>query len=116
MTKLVLSVLLFLLGQILIWFQTNGQFIWTWFEKNPLILSIVGGSTISYAFIYGTKFAYEHFDGLLWPGRFLGFALGISSYAVLTWLFMGEGINLKTMTSLILAIGIICVQLFWKIS
>jgi hypothetical protein len=114
MSKLTLSVLLFLLGQIAIWFQTNGQFLWKWFANNPLILSLVGGSTISYAFIYGTKFAYEHFDGLLWPGRFLGFALGISSYAVLTWWFMGEGISLKTFTSLILSAGVICVQLFWK--
>ena len=114
MTKLTLSVLLFLFGQTLIWFQTNGQFIWKWFDKNPLILSIVGGSTISYAFILATRYAYDHFDGLLWPGRFLGFALGISSYALLTWWFMGESISLKTFTSLILSAGIICVQLFWK--
>ncbi len=79
-----------------------------------LILSIVGGSTISYAFILATRYAYDHFDGLLWPGRFLGFALGISSYAILTWLVMGEGISLKTFTSLILSAGIISVQLFWK--
>ncbi len=114
MSKLLLSIILFLTGQTLIWFQTNGQFLWTWFAKNPLILSIIGGTTISYTFILGTKYAFEHFDGLLWPGRFLGFALGISSYALLTWVFMGEGISLKTFTSLILAIGIICVQLFWK--
>jgi len=114
MSKLTLCVLLFLFGQTLIWFQTNGQFLWKWFEKHPLILSITMGTTISYAFIIATKFAFEHFDGLLWPGRFLGFALGISSYAILTWIFMGEGISLKTLTSLILAAGIICVQLFWK--
>ncbi len=114
MSKLTLCVLLFLFGQTLIWFQTNGQFLWKWFEKHPLILSITMGTTISYAFIMATKYAYEHFDGLLWPGRFLGFALGISSYAILTWIFMGEGISLKTFTLLILATGIICVQLFWK--
>ena len=108
MSKLTLCVLLFLFGQTTIWFQTNGQFIWPWFQKNPLFLSIVGGSTISYAFILATKYAFEHFDGLLWPGRFIGFALGITSYA------MGEGITLKTLTSLILSAGIICVQLFWK--
>ena len=114
MSKLLLSILLFLTGQILIWFQTNGQFLWEWFAKNTLLLSVIGGTTISYTFILGTKYAVEHFDGLLWPGRFLGFALGISSYALLTWYFMGEGITLKTFTSLILAVGIICVQLFWK--
>ena len=114
MSKLLVSVFLFLIGQILIWFQTNGQFLWKWFAENTLVLSLVGGTTISYTFILGTKYAVEHFDGLLWPGRFLGFALGISSYAILTWYFMGEGITLKTLTSLILATGIICVQLFWK--
>ena len=114
MSKLLASIILFLIGQILIWFQTNGQFLWTWFDRNPLFLSLVGGTTISYTFIYGTRFAYEHFDGLLWPGRFMGFALGISSFAILSWIFMGEGITLKTMTSLMIAIGIICVQLFWK--
>ena len=114
MSKLTLAVLLFLVGQSIIWFQTNGQFLWKWFDKNPLILSIGLGSIISYVFIIATKYSYEYFDGLLWPGRFLGFALGISSYAVLTWIFMGEGISIKTMTSLILALGIICVQIFWK--
>jgi len=114
MSKLLLCIILFLLGQTLIWFQTNGQFIWPWFDRNPWILSIIGGTTISYAFILATKLAVQHFDGLLWPGRFLGFAIGITSYALLTWWFMGEGITLKTFTSLILATEIICVQLFWK--
>ena len=114
MNKLTLTIVLFLFGQTLIWFQTNGQFLWKWFEKNPLILSITMGTAISYSFILATKYAVEHFDGLLWPGRFVGFALGISSYALLTWFFMGEGITLKTFTSLILSAGIICVQLFWK--
>ena len=116
MSKLLLSSVLFMAGHILIWFQLNGQFKWTWFEKNPHILAIALGSIISYTFIYGTKYCVEYFDGILWPGRFIGFALGISSYALMTWYFMGEGINLKTLTSLILATGIICVQLFWKIS
>ena len=114
MSKLFMSAALFLMGQTLIWFQTNGQFLWPWFKRNPLILSIVGGTTISYAFIIATKFAVEHFDGQLWPGRFLGFSLGMISYALLTWWLMGEGITYKTATSLILATGIICVQIFWK--
>ena len=114
MSKLFLSAALFLTGQTLIWFQTNGQFVWPWFKRNPIILSLFGGSIISYAFIIATRFAVEHFDGQLWPGRFLGFSLGMISYALLTWYFLGEGINTKTATSLILATGIICVQIFWK--
>tara|TARA_R110002012_G_scaffold298344_1_gene496712 strand:- start:679 stop:1023 length:345 start_codon:yes stop_codon:yes gene_type:complete len=114
MSKLFLSAALFLTGQTLIWFQTNGQFVWPWFKRNPIILSLFGGSIISYAFIIATRLAVEHFDGQLWPGRFLGFSLGMISYALLTWYFLGEGISTKTATSLILATGIICVQIFWK--
>jgi len=106
--------LLFFVGQALIWFQTNGQFIWPWFKKNPLIISILGGTIISYLFIKATAYVVEHFEGLLWPGRFIGFASGMIVFAICTWAFFGETINLKTGISLALATMLICVQLFWK--
>lgn len=106
--------LLFLAGQTLIWFQTNGQFINEWAKKNPLILSVVGGTAISYMFIKATAFIATYYDGALWPGRFIGFSMGITSFAFLTWYFLGEGINMKTSVSLVLAFALIAVQLFWK--
>jgi len=111
-----LGILFYLIGQTLIWFQTNGQFISPWAKKNTLLLSIVGGTIISWFFINGTRLVADHYDGLLWPGRFLGFSMGITSFAFLTWYFMGEGINIKTWVSLALAFALICVQLFWKVS
>ena len=116
MRALIYGIFLFLLGQSLIWFQTNGQFLWTWCKKNPLLIAIIGGSTISYIFIEATRLIAEHYDGLLWPGRFLGFSMGITSFAFLTYYFMGEGITMKTWVSLGLAALLICVQLFWKTS
>lgn len=110
----VYGVFLFLIAQALIWIQTNGQFIWPWFKKNPIIISILGGSVISYIFIMATRYVVEYFDGLLWPGRFIGFASGIFVFTILTWYFMGEGINMKTGLSLILASALIAIQLFWK--
>ena len=98
----------------MIWIQTNGQFIWPWFKKNPLLVSIVTGSFISYIVIYATKLVVEHFDGLLWPGRFIGFASGMIVFAGLTWWFMNEGISMKTAISLFLAVALICVQIFVK--
>lgn len=65
-------------------------------------------------FIRATAFIAAHYDGALWPGRFIGFSMGIFSFAFLTWAFMGEGINTKTMVSLLLAIALISVQLLWK--
>ena len=106
--------LLFLAGQILIWFQTNGQFLSKWAKDHPWVMSIVGGTLISYMFINATALIAAHYDGQLWPGRFIGFSMGITSFAFLTWWLMGEGINMKTTICVILAFAIICIQLFWK--
>ena len=114
MNQLVIAILLFTLGQTLIWIQTNGQFLWKWFDKNPLILSIAFGTIISYIFIYATKFVVNYFDGLLWPGRFIGFGTGMISFVILTWIFMGEGISTKTAISLVLATTLVSIQILWK--
>lgn len=114
MRALLIGSALFILGQSMIWFQTNGQFVWPWFKRNPALISIVFGSIISYILIYATRFTVEYFDGLLWPSRFIGFATGIVSFSVLTYLFLGEGITVKTGISLALAIMLILIQLFWK--
>jgi|TARA_R110002096_G_scaffold105361_2_gene231941 hypothetical protein len=111
--NLIYAVLLFLTAQSMIFFQANGQFFNEWFARNTVLLSVVGGSIISYIFITATKFSYIHFE-TVWPGRFLGFSVGIVSYAILTWIFMGEGINTKTAISLTLATSIILIQIFWK--
>jgi len=114
MNKLFLGLALFFIGNILIWFQTNGQFLWKWFEKNPLLLSILFGSSISYCFIYATRYLYQYFDGMLWSIKFVGFAVGILSYAGLTYYYMGEAITMKTFLCIILAVFIICIQIFLK--
>lgn len=112
MKNLLLVIILFSIGHILIWFQTNGQFIWKWFERNPLLLSIVFGTTISYFFIYATKYSYEYFNGLIWPIKFIGFSIGILIYYILTYYFMSEGLTLKTIICLLLSLIIIFIQLF----
>tara|TARA_B100000287_G_scaffold356073_1_gene346847 strand:+ start:961 stop:1305 length:345 start_codon:yes stop_codon:yes gene_type:complete len=114
MKDLFLALAYFSVGHTLIWYQTNGQFIWTWFAKNPLILSIVGGTIISYTFITGTKYIVAFSGGLLWPGRLLGFGLGITAFTILTLFYMGEGLTTKTVTSLFLALALVCIQIFWK--
>lgn len=98
----------------MIWFQTNGQFISPWIKKNPLLVSAIGGTIISYMFIKATAYIAEYYEGQIWPGRFIGFAMGILSFTFLTWYLMGEGVNTKTAISLGLAFLLISVQLFWK--
>ncbi len=111
---LIIGILLILLGQTLIWFQTNGQFVWDWFKANPFLLSLFFGSLISYLFIYGTRYLVIYFDGLLWPPRLIGFGVGIIIFSVLTYSILGESITLKTIVSLILAFILVFIQIFWK--
>jgi hypothetical protein len=111
---LIYGILLFLFGQSFIWFQTNGQFIWPWFKKNPILVAVIGGSTISYIFIEATRLIAEYYNGQLWPGRFIAFSMGMISFSLLTYLIRDEAIDTKTLICLSLSFIIICVQIFWK--
>ena len=108
---ILLCALLLMAGQLCVWFQLNGQFIWKWFDKHPFILSLIG-VPISYFFIIATR--YQGFDNVLWAQRLLGFGLGIFIFAGCTWFFMGEGITTKTFVSLSLALTLVMIQIFWK--
>ena len=110
---LIQGFLLFLLAHVITWFQLNGQFKWEWFRENEWILALFG-IPISFLYIWGTRYTVEGFDGLLWPTRFVGFGAGIIIYSILVSYFFNEGISLKTLVSLLLAITLICVQVLWK--
>lgn len=114
MKGLIYGILLFALGQSLIWFQTNGQFVWPWFKRNSFWVALVGGTIISYMFIKATAYIAGYYGGLIWPGRFIGFSVGIITFALLTYYIMGQSITPKTAVSLILALALITVQIFWK--
>lgn len=111
--RLIYGLLLFLGAHLITWFQLNGQFLWGWFKENTLLLAICG-IPISYLYIYATKATVEHFDGTMWPARFIGFGVGILVYALLVGIFFKEGITLKTLVSLLLSVSLIFIQVFWK--
>jgi hypothetical protein len=108
-----IALLLFFLSHIIIWLQVNGQFIWSWCKDNPILMSLMG-VPISYLLIIATKYIVAGFDGLLWPGRLVGFGSGIIVMAILTWFLLGEGLNTKTLVSITLATMLCCIQVFWK--
>lgn len=105
---------LFFLAQSLSWFQTNGQFLNTWVKNNPMLVAGIMGIPVGMCYIYGTTYIVEAFDGKLWPSRLIGFATGIFSFTILTYIFMKEGINMKTGVILLLATTILLIQVFWK--
>ena len=68
------------------------------------------GVPISYLFWLATKWGYEGF-GSLWSIRFLGFATSMMTFPIMTWLYLGETITLKTAISIVLAVIIMLLQL-----
>jgi len=111
---LLIGIVMFLIAHIMTFFQLNGQFLWKWFAKNEWLVA-ASGIILSLFYMWGTKYVVEAFGGLMWPGRFIGFGVGMIIYAIMVSHFFNEGINLKTMTSLILATGLVCVQVFWRV-
>jgi hypothetical protein len=111
--SVIMGVGVFLFVHVLTWFQLNGQFFNEWFKNNNFILALFG-IPISYLYIYGTKYCYQGFGGLVWPGRFIGFACGMVVFAVLASLIMNEGMTTKTYVSLALATALVAVQVLWK--
>ena len=84
MKNLLIGLTLTFIGQILIFFQTNGQFFIPWFKNHPFIISLIG------------------------------FGVGMISFSFLTWAYLGEGITTKTTISLMLALTLVLIQILWK--
>ena len=114
LNKIVIGAAIFLLGQTIAWGQVNLQFVWKWAKDHPFWMALLLGFPIGYSYIYATKFITEGFDGNIWPARLIGFAMGIISFAFLTYLLLNENITLKTIITLVLATAIVLIQVLWK--
>ncbi len=112
-TRLLWGTFLFLVGQVLVWYQINGQFLSDWIKERPWLMSLCG-IPISYTYIWATHHLVIAFDGELWPQRLIGFSMGMVSFAFLTWFHLNQAITLKTAVTLALAFTIVLIQVFWK--
>ena len=102
---------IFLLNNILIWYQLNSQLVWEWAKgtKSMWIMSLLG-IPISLLLWYCTKIGYVGF-GNLWAVRFMGFATSMMVFPIMTYFYLGEPMTLKVIVTLILAIIIMLLQL-----
>ena len=109
--KIIIVTLVFLLNNVLIWYQLNSQLVWDWAKGNSaIIISCLLGVPISWLFWYCTKIGYEGF-GALWPVRFMGFATSMLTFPILTRYYLGETITLKTALTILLSIAIMIIQI-----
>ena len=102
-----------MLGQVGAWYQHNMQFKypnlnewwWGWY-----VLAI----PLTYLFMTATKYNVLGYGGSIWGARFVGFAIGMGAYAILTTYYFKEPFSLKIAFQLILCFSIILVQAYWK--
>lgn len=113
MRDLFISLILVIVAQSLAYLQLQGQFFWDWAKQHPILMSVFG-IPISILLIYFTKYCATAFDGQVWPGRLIGFAVGAIVFALLSHFIMSEPFSTKTIVSLCLAAGILFIQIFWK--
>jgi len=108
---ILISTLVFIISQVLIWYQLNSQLVWKWAEgyKSMMWMSLLG-IPISALMWYCTKIGYIGF-GSLWAVRFMGFATSMMVFPIMTYWYLGEPMTLKVWATLFLALIIMILQL-----
>jgi len=101
------------LAQVATFYQLQGPLKFEWF-KNNYWLTVLMGIPISMLFMYSVKNMVIAFDGQMWPSRLIGFSIGAIVFSWLSWAVFNESITMKTFICLVLALGILLVQLFVK--
>jgi len=110
--KIFYALLLSIIGQAVSFIQLQGQIAWKFPRDNPYIMMLLG-LPISLIFIKTTKIFNDHYDAN-WPGRLIGFGVGVIVFTIMSWLVFKEHPTPKTLTCLGLAFTIVVLQIFWK--
>jgi len=113
MPMIYIGIFLFLVGQVLGWFQLNAQYVSEWWKDRPIEAAFLIGAPTSIAFWYAWRIVVES-TGSVWSARFIGSSTGIIIFPILTWFLLSESMfTTKTMICLFLAVLIILIQLFY---
>ena len=111
--KFALGVGLGILAQIITFIQLQGQFKYEWMKSNPFLVSCIG-VPLSYLYIYSVEYLVDSFNGDMWPSRLIGFATGAIVFTIMSKMWFGEILTVKTVVCLMLSCCIIFVQLYYK--
>jgi len=112
-SNIVIGIFFGILAQVATFYQLQGPMKYEWF-KNHYWLTVMMGIPISMLFMFSVKNMIIAFDGQMWPSRLIGFSIGAMVFTYMSWSLFNEPLTLKTLICLILAFGILIVQLFLK--
>jgi hypothetical protein len=114
MNNLVKGILFGFIAQVITFLQLQGQFQYKWVKDNLIVITLITSPIISFLFIYSVQGFVAWAGGEIWPSRLIGFAIGIIVFTLGSTFLFGEHLSLKTIICLMLAIGILTVQLVMK--
>lgn len=113
MKNLIVGMLILCVAHSLTWLQIQGVVLFKFWREHPAVVALIMGPPLAYMFIISSKYIIDYYSGLVWPNRIIGFSIGIVVFTILTWIVLDEPLSLKTITSLILAISLVLIQLGW---
>ena len=102
-----------IIAQVGTFFQLQGPIKLLGWNKYYWLL-VLASIPLGMLYMATTKYMVAAFGGQLWPSRLIGFSIGAIIFTWLSWLVFKEPMTIKTIISLILAIGILVIQIFWK--
>ena len=111
MKNLFIALVLVFFSQAAVYIQLQGQFFSDWIKNHPWFISLLG-VPITFLLIEYTKRSAAFFGGEVWPGRLIGFAVGVIVFAIMSYFMFGETLSSKTMISIALAALIVLIQIF----
>ena len=106
-----LTILTFLITNVIVWYQLNGQLVWEfWKSWKGVVASLLLAIPVTFGFWLSTKWGYDGL-GSLWAVRFMGFATSMMVFPFMTYFYLNETITIKTIITLLLSIIIMILQL-----
>ena len=106
-----IGILYGLVAQILTFIQLQGYVKYQTFKDHTWLV-LLGGVPLAWLYIQSTKHLILAGEGEIWPSRLIGFGIGIIVFTGMAYFMLSEPITLKTVISLLLAINIVCIQVF----
>jgi len=100
-----------LIAQILTFIQIQGYVKYQTFKDHTWLVLLMG-LPLSWLYMQSTKYLVLAGEGEIWPSRLVGFGVGIIVFTTMAYFLFGEPITMKTAISLLLAITIVCIQVF----
>lgn len=98
--------------QVISYIQLQGPIKWPILRKYDFALAFLG-VPIGYMLINFTRLVNDHF-GATWQGRLIGQGVGVTIFAIMSYLLFKEPITVKTGICIALSMIIILINIYWK--